>query len=180
MPHPSDNVGEDADVRLTLRLVEEADADALQLLIESDPGYTERLTGYPPGPSDALSLLIGRPDGVADDDKIVLGGWANESLVSVVDVLRHWPAKGIAHIGLLLVDGRQQGKGIGRRTLDALYVAANAWSGLRRWRISVVRTNERALAFWHRMGYVETGEIKPYRYGHVESEAIILTRPHHS
>jgi len=32
--------------------------DALQELIESDPGYTERITGYPPGPADAQSFTI--------------------------------------------------------------------------------------------------------------------------
>lgn len=167
---------EDVLVGFTLRPIEDADIDAVQLLIESDPGYTERVTGYPPGPSDALSLLVGRPEGVAEHDKIVLGGWSNGALISVVDVLRRWPTPDDAHIGLLLVDGRRQGEGFGRRTLNALY-AALAWDGVRRWRISVVRTNERVLAFWHRMGYAETGEIKPYSCGHLASEAIIMTRP---
>jgi len=40
-----------------------------------------------------------------------------------------------------------------------------------RWRISVVRTNDDVLPFWHRMGYAATGEIKPYRYDHIRSEA---------
>lgn len=164
-------------VAFTLRPVAEDDVEALQLLLESDPGYTERVTGYPPGPSDALSLLVGRPEDVADDDKLVFGGWSGRSMISVVEVLRHWPAEGTAHIGLLLVDGRHQGQGLGRRTLDALYATARAWEGLNRWRISVVRTNDHVLSFWSRMGYVETGELKPYRYGSLESEAIILTRP---
>ena len=161
---------------LTLSPVADVDVDAVQLLLESDPGYSERVTGYPPGPSDALSLLIGRPEGVPDEDKIVLGGWWNGSLVSVVDVLRHWPADDTAHIGLLLVDRRRQGEGLGRRTPTALYVEAQTWDRVHRWRISVVRTNDDVLPFWHRMGYAATGEVKPYRYDHIRSEAVILTR----
>ena len=39
------------------------DVDALQRLLESVPTYSERVTGYPPGPSDALSALITVPPG---------------------------------------------------------------------------------------------------------------------
>jgi len=164
-------------VDLTLSPVAQADVDAVQLLLESEPGYSERVTGYPPGPSDGLSLLIGRPEGVPDEDKIVLGGWwKGSSLVSVVDVLRHWPTDDTAHIGLLLVDRRRQGEGLGRRTLTALYAQARTWDRVHRWRISVVRTNDHVLPFWHRMGYAATGEIKSYRYDHIRSEVMILTR----
>ena len=45
--------------------------DAVQELIESDPGYTERITGYPPGSSDAQSLLMMRPESIPEDAKLV-------------------------------------------------------------------------------------------------------------
>jgi uncharacterized protein len=58
---------------LVLRPVTPDDVDALQELIESDSGYTGRITGYPPGPADAQSLLMMRPEGLAEDAKLVLG-----------------------------------------------------------------------------------------------------------
>jgi hypothetical protein len=33
------------------------DDDLLQALLETDPAYAERVTGYPPGPSDGYSTL---------------------------------------------------------------------------------------------------------------------------
>jgi uncharacterized protein len=52
-----------------LRELTSADVDALQELIESDPEYTQRITGYPPSDADAdaQSLLMMRPDGVAEE-----------------------------------------------------------------------------------------------------------------
>lgn len=37
------------------------DAPALQALLESDPGYTARISGSPPGPDDALGVLTALP-----------------------------------------------------------------------------------------------------------------------
>lgn len=48
-------------VDIELRDIEPDDVAALQALIESDPDYTERVTGHPPGPADAQSLLQIRP-----------------------------------------------------------------------------------------------------------------------
>lgn len=114
---------------------------------------------------------------MATEDKIVFGSWWDGSLIVVTDLLLHWPAYDTAHIGLLLVDGRRQNEGLGRRTLTALDVHAKMWHWLRRWRIAVVRSNAQALGFWERMGYAPTGEVKPYRHGQLESESVILTRP---
>ena len=152
------------------------DAGELQALLESDPGYTERVTGYPPGSSDAVSLLLGRPEGLADKDKVVLGGWAGDELVSVVDVLRGWPDEHTAHIGLLLVRGNRQGAGLGAATFRALADRARDWAGIRSWRAAVVRTNEQVAGFWRGLGFAETGEVKPYRYDRLSSQAVIFAR----
>lgn len=37
---------------LELREIEHDDLPAVQELIEADPAYAERVTGYPPGPSE--------------------------------------------------------------------------------------------------------------------------------
>ena len=65
-------------MNLVLRPIAVEDVDALQDLIESDPGYTERVTGYPPGPADAQSLLMMRPDGLAEDAKVATAFWLRQ------------------------------------------------------------------------------------------------------
>jgi ribosomal protein S18 acetylase RimI-like enzyme len=49
---------------------------------------------------------------------------------------------------------------------------AARWPWARRLRLSVVRTNDNVLGFWRRMGFTETGEVRPWRYGKLRSEAV--------
>jgi ribosomal protein S18 acetylase RimI-like enzyme len=54
---------------------------------------------------------------------------------------------------------------------------AARWPWARRQRLSVVRTNDQVLGFWRRMGFAETGEVRPYRYDTLESEAVLMDKP---
>lgn len=153
-----------------------AEVQQLQTLLESDAGYAERVTGCPPGPSDALSLLLGRPPGLTEKDKLVLGGWQDGELVSVVDVLRHWPEPAVAHIGLLFVSGHRRQRGLGRESFAQLARRAADWPGIRSWRAGILRSNAQVTGFWLGLGFIPTGEVKPYRYAHLETEVAIYGR----
>ncbi|HEY3515295.1 GNAT family N-acetyltransferase [Kribbella sp. NPDC051137] len=158
---------------LGLRAIGPADVDAVQELIEADPGYTERITGYPPGAADAQSLLMMRPEGLAEDAKVVLGAFDGEALVAVADLLRGYPKDGTAFIGLLQVHAEHQGRGYGSTTYSLVqqYVEST-WPEVRTMRLAVVDTNaEVATGFWERQGFVATGEARPYRYDKLESTA---------
>ncbi|TCC19653.1 GNAT family N-acetyltransferase [Kribbella speibonae] len=158
---------------MELRPITPADVDAVQDLIESDPGYTERITGYPPGEADAQSLLMMRPDGLAEDAKVVLGAFAGRQLVAVVDLLRGFPNERTAFIGLLEVHSDHQGRGHGRTTYELVqrYVEST-WPEIRTMRLAVVDTNAQVAAgFWQRQGFQATGEARPYRYDKLESTA---------
>ncbi|WP_410788842.1 GNAT family N-acetyltransferase [Kribbella sp. C-35] len=140
---------------LLLRAIDVQDVDGLQELIESDPGYTERITGYPPGESDAQSLLMMRPEGLAEDAKIVLGAFAGRDLVAVVDLLRGFPNEHTAFIGLLEVHWNHQSRGYGRTTYELVqrYVETT-WPEIRTMRLAVVDTNAQvATGFWQRQGF---------------------------
>ncbi|MFG1627870.1 GNAT family N-acetyltransferase [Kribbella sp. NPDC049227] len=160
-------------MNLVLRPIAVEDVEALQELIESDPGYTERVTGYPPGPADAQSLLLMRPDGLAEDAKVVLGSFQDGRLVAVADLLRGFPNDHTAYIGLLEVHWNHQGLGLGRVTFDLVqrYVETS-WPEVRTLRLAIVATNAHvATAFWLRQGFEPTGEERPYRYDKLETTA---------
>ena len=154
---------------MELREISPYDVPRVQELIESDPGYTERITGYPPGPADAQSLLMMRPDGLPEDAKVVLGAWEGEQLVAVIDLLKGYPDEHTAFIGLLEVHEDHQGRGVGAaayRMVEA-YRRGPEWRTLR---LAVVDTNaEQAAGFWARQGFEPTGEVKPYTYDKLES-----------
>jgi GNAT superfamily N-acetyltransferase len=154
------------------------DLAALQELLESDPGYAERVTGTPPGPGDAADLLSGRPPGLRTEQKVVLGAFDDGGLAAVVDVLRGWPDPATAHIGLLQVHAGRRRQGVARRTHDLLLDLVAGWPDVRTLRAAIVATNAaEAEPFWAAVGYRPSGPPTPYRAGPVDTEVTVWTRP---
>jgi ribosomal protein S18 acetylase RimI-like enzyme len=150
---------------------------ALQRVMESDEGFALRVTGHPPGPADAQSTLMFVPEGRSPEDKAPFGVWAGDELVGVLDLLLRYPDSETVYIGLLLIDHARQGQGIGTAAYWALERdVLPRWPWARRLRLSVVRTNEQVLGFWRRLGFTETGEVRPWRYDKLESESILMDK----
>jgi RimJ/RimL family protein N-acetyltransferase len=149
----------------------------LQTVFEAAPQYFELTTGLPPGAAEAQSLYISLPDGFDYDHKFDWGIRTGADLVGCIDVLRGWPVEDTAHIGLMLISEDHTGQGIGRAAFGALEAELRQWPEITRLRAAVVATNVQVLPFWRRMGFAETGEVKPYRYGTLHSESIILEKP---
>ena len=147
----------------------------LQRVLEGAPQYAERVTGAPPGPADAQSTYSALPEGKGYEDKFVYGIYEGGEMVGCADVIRGWPRVDTTHIGLLLIAEQHQRRGHGHRAYRAIERQARAW-GAERVRIGVVRTNEEVLPFWKKLGFAATGEVKPYRYGPVVSEVLILEK----
>ncbi|GAB2461665.1 GNAT family N-acetyltransferase [Xylanimonas ulmi] len=158
---------------LRVRELSAQDAPLAQALLVWDPGYSERVTGAAPAPSDGERLFAARPPGVGADAKAVLGFFDDASprdgqgLVALVDLVRGYPAPDVAFIGLLMVDGRRQGRGYGR----AAYLLAEdhvrrAWPEVRTLRLAIVDTNAPgAVPFWESFGFRATGQTKAFDAG---------------
>lgn len=161
-----------------LRPLTAGDADAVRALLERSPAYPRRVSGREVAAGDGREILDALPPGVARGAKSVIGLFGDDgTLRGICDVIRHWPQRGTAHIGLLLVDAGQTGRGLGRLLHDSVVAQLRAEGGLARLRAGLVDTNaEAAGAFWHRLGYRPTGESRPYADGEVVSRAAILER----
>jgi ribosomal protein S18 acetylase RimI-like enzyme len=150
---------------------------ALQRVIESDQDYALRVTGHPPGPADAQSTLMFVPEGSSPDDKAPFGVWHDGELVGVLDLLLRYPDDETVYLGLLLIDRAHQRQGIGTAAVQTLERdLLPRWPWARRLRLSVVRTNDQTLGFWRRLGFTETGEVRPWRYDKLESESILMDK----
>lgn len=145
--------------------------DAVQGVIESDPGYVERITGLPPGPADALSLLMMRPPDLAEEHKSVFGIRRGGELVGLLDVLRGYPDPDVAYIGLLQIRADLRGQGLGREAHQALLALVGEWPEIRRLRLAVVATNIQVEPWWRELGYAPVGPAVPYRYNTLVSTA---------
>lgn len=156
-----------------LRPIAPEEVDAVQELIEADPAYVERVTGLPPGPADAQSLLMIVPPELPPERKTVYGVRDDSgALVGLVDVLRGYPDEATAYVGLLQIRADLQGRGLGRRAHDALLDVVRGWPEIRTVRLAVVETNASVAAtFWQALGYRPAGEPVPYRYANLETTA---------
>lgn len=96
------------------------------------------------------------PSNSSPDDKFVFGIYFENDpeVVGAVDVVRNWPEKGIAFLGLLLLSEPNQGRSIGVVALRNIEWLATAW-GCNRLHIAVDSAEPRRLAFWSRQGFRE-------------------------
>ena len=163
---------------VTIRLLggERSEMVELQRVLESVPTYSHRVTGAPAGPADAQSTYSILPEGKGYEDKFVFGVYADTMMVGCADVIRTYPDEMTAHLGVLLIAESHQHRGLGGTAYRQVECYARAWKRCARMRIGVVQTNAGALTFWRKLGFVESGEVRPYRYGNVKSETIILIK----
>ena len=145
---------------------------ALQAVYAATPGYWAlyNLPGCPPDQAarDLAAVAAEAPGramlGIlqpADPAKPETGA----ELVGVLDFRLHWPADGVAYIGMLMVAEPYQRRGIGRQ----------AWQLLRPWlantarmakvRLGVEQFNHTGLKFWECLGFALTGESDRMKVG---------------
>jgi diamine N-acetyltransferase len=149
---------------------------ALQCVLEAAPAYFERVTGGPPGGAEAQSTFTALAPGKTYDDKFVWGLYSGDAMIGCADVIRGYPVDESAVIGLLLLAEPWQRRGLGRAFAALVEQRIAVWPEIARYRLGVARSNPSALVFWRKLGYRETGEVKPPADGFV-SEVIVLEKP---
>lgn len=162
---------------LTLRLLtgQSAEMAAMQCVLEAAPAYFQTVTGAPPGGAEAQSTFTALPEGKTYDDKFVWGFYSGEAMIGCADVIRGYPVRDKAVIGLLLLAEDWQGRGLGRAFAALVEQRIAAWPEVSRLRIGVVSSNAGALAFWRKQGYRETGEVKANP--EFVADVIVLEKP---
>ncbi|UTT38625.1 GNAT family N-acetyltransferase [Glutamicibacter mishrai] len=157
--------------------VELGDAPALQRLMETNAGYTFRISGSEVEPRAALDALTALPPLVSAEQKCGFGLWDGELLLAFCDVIIGWPEPCTAHIGLLMTDSHRPRQGLGCELHEAMVSELLKIDVLRNLRLAIVETNAAAgEPFWKSLGYRPTGETAAYRSGSVESRSRIWCR----
>ncbi|MEH8202814.1 GNAT family N-acetyltransferase [Aeromonas veronii] len=155
-----------------LRRLVASDAPALQRLLELAPAYQAAVSNEPLSTHAAEEELVACPPDLPISAKHLIGRWEEGELTAVIDLLRGYPNPDTAYLGLLLVGEPWQGAGRGQALYLHACTLARSW-GATRLRLSVIASNEAALAFWQRRGFTECyrREVPGYR-----AEAIVLER----
>ena len=163
---------------MTLQLLtgQRAEIAALQRVLEAAPAYFLTVTGLPPGDAEAQSTFTVLPPGKSYSDKFLWGLYAGESMIGCADVIRGYPVREKAVLGLLLLAEPWQHRGLGSAFAALIEQVIGAWPEIERLRLGVAVSNTAALAFWRNLGYRETGEVKPPQPG-IVAEVQVFEKP---
>lgn len=132
----------------------QADVASLQALLESAPGYYLVTQDQLPPPTAATDLLSAVPHGKSQADACVIGFFLAGDLAGCAGLVRGYPTKEAAFLGLLLFAESHQGRGYGVAALKQVDAVARSW-GCEKLCLAVIETNVRARSFWRREGFVE-------------------------
>ena len=149
---------------------------SVNAVLQAATDYHLLVEGAPPTSAHVDAFFTSIPDGYTAEELFPLGFCVNEKLIGLGGVLRHWNTPSKAHIGLMVFDPQWRGFGYGRAAVKHIEALAHTWPGIDKLRIAVVRTNSDALVFWRKVGFAETGEIKP-KYGPFIDDIVILEKP---
>jgi RimJ/RimL family protein N-acetyltransferase len=152
------------------QIVTDADVASLQSLLESAPRYFQNVSGKFAPPTAGKETVESLPPNCAYEDKFLFGVYLGKEMVGCVDLIRGYPDRKTAMIGLLLISEKHQGAGLGEETYRKVEQIVQKWAGIETIRISVVESNSEVFGFWKRMGFIDSGIRRPYHHGKVNTQ----------
>ncbi|KJR46273.1 acetyltransferase, GNAT family [Desulfosporosinus sp. I2] len=115
--------------------------------------------GVLPSKREALEIFNSLPPGKNYEDKFTLGiyKYTNE-LVGIIDLVKDFSVKGEWMLGLLLIEPKESGNGLGKLIHEALIQWATTLES-KSFRVGVIEDNFRGKKFWSDLGYKEIKEV---------------------
>jgi len=147
----------DEDQQLRFEPLGVDDLPSLQALCESCADYYHLMTGAPVPSGEAHTLFSLRPETASIDDKFLVGVWRGRRLIGALDLYRHYPRRGMAWMGLLLLHPDLRGQGHGAAMISWMLGWARD-QGCTRMRLAAAEDNARALEVLSRHGFRATAE----------------------
>ena len=131
----------------------------------------------------AMYNMLTAPNGQAERDLVEAGETAGRTMMGIVkpveagnpeaggemigmvDFRLHWPDKQMAYIGMVMVAEAFQRQGLGTQAWHLLEPWLATAAGISKVRIGVEQFNTGAMAFFHRLGFIMTGEANRIKVG---------------
>jgi GNAT superfamily N-acetyltransferase len=143
---------------LEVRALGEEEACEIDALLVRCADFIRLSEGHDPAPGDGMLLLEERPASAPEVEKLVLGLYDGPCLIGILDLLRDYPAPGVWHLGLMLIEPPRRRAGIGAALLAALGEWISGQGG-RVLRLGVVEQNAAGHRFWARQGFSDIAQV---------------------
>ena len=151
--------------KLSARLLNRGELDAIQTLLEGCDDFSILVTGKPSEPNAARDLLLDCPPGIDLKNKYLIGFIdSKKNLIGLLDVINGYPKTGVWFIGLLIFLPEQRNKGLGERAIKGLENWIRSM-GAKEIRLGVVKNNKAAIRFWEKVGFHFLEKRPPAKFG---------------
>lgn len=151
------------------------DVGTVQNILDAAPTYTLNTEGVSHDPTGGKGTLTALPPNCTQEQKHVLVIQSNNQPIGIVDLIRDFPDPCTSFIGLLLFRETTQHQGFGRKAYEAVEAYAIREFGSKKLRLAVVDSNP-VQPFWEKMGFRETGELKPHEGHNLKSTKRVMEK----
>ena len=129
----------------------------------------------PPTPESLQADLDDLPDGFSRADEVMYLAHVSGVLLGYAEVLRGFAHPGQWMIGIVLVDEKARGAGVGRAIVEAVVADARS-AGTDSLAAGVITSRVRSLSFWHREGFTFERLRRPITVCGEPAEVVRLER----
>ena len=134
-----------------VRRITESDISDVYALCKSNQKYYEYMNAAPT--IESLTQIISRvPEGADTENKLFVGFYDNERLVSVLELIVGYPEDNDAFIGWFMVDGNLQNQGVGSQIFADVRASMTS-QGYDYLSLYCEKENAEAIAFWRSQGF---------------------------
>ena len=137
--------------RYRVRVLDDADADAILGLCRGNPQYY-RYCGRQPSREQVLEDLHITPPGKDAASKYYVGFYEDDVLAAVMDLVEGYPDSGTCFIGFFMVGRELQGRGTGSRIIREACRALKE-CGFSRVMLGIDKGNPQSGRFWEKNGF---------------------------
>ncbi len=141
--------------RYAVRELTAADLPEMLRVAQSNPFFYQYMRPDPAMENLAADLTALPPQRTMAD-KHFFGWFKGERLVAMMDLISHHPKPDMAFVGWYILDGADQGRGLGR-SLIADVLAMLKREGVTEVRLGRIQGNPQSERFWHAVGFEENG-----------------------
>jgi len=133
--------------------------EIIEKLCEKCSDYYILHDGILPSKENIAEIFNTLPPNKNYEDKFILGIYKfDNELVGIIDVVRDFPTAGVWMLGLMLIEPKERGKGLGKIVHEAL----DKWAinlGAKSFRIGVIEENKKGINFWSDLGYTKIKQV---------------------
>lgn len=144
----------------------------IQSVMNANKDYYLRISGDVAPFDESEDLFTSFPADKTAENLTVSGLFRNEKLMGFSAWLASYPDPHTVFLALHMISPELHGKGSG----NSLFLFAESLhSGFTKCRLAVHENND-VRRFWQKLGFTETGEIKPVKGGRISGNAFIMEK----